>query len=210
MATEFWATFSIYDHRSPNYKRALILFDRIVIPVATRPFRRLTQEELDRLSSDADFLVDEGRAVRFDWEPERFEEWKLEMAGKALSAYLGKDAEADTRYQLQHEVQEGIASISKPEGVEVLAVPVCNSKDEFEHLSEERETLELILEALPVPSVDAPLEDICRLRDREDFATSLGKMRIWQDDLVLALVRAQSDRERQILLRQAKARLAYW
>src|SRR3712207_5197273 len=108
MTTEYWATFSIYDHRTPNYKRALIIFDRIVIPVATEPFRQLTQEELDQLSAEADFLVREGRAVRFDWDPTRFQEWQQEMTGKSLSAYLGKNAQDDTRYQLQWEVEQGI------------------------------------------------------------------------------------------------------
>ena len=210
METEYWATFSIFDHRTPNYKRALIVFDRIVIPVASRPYRGLTREELDQLSAETDFLVREGRAIRFDWDPQRFDEWKQDVAGKAVSAYLGRHAEDDTRYQLQYEVEEGIVNLEKPPDVQVFAVPVCSSNNEFEHLAEERDTLELILESLPVPDRDAPLENICRLRDREDFATSLTKMRIWQDELVLDLIRAESDRERQILLRQARAKLRDW
>src|SRR5260221_5037543 len=104
MKTEYWATFSIFDHRTPNYRRALIVFDRIVIPVATRPYHGLTAEELDQLSAEADFLVYEGRAIRFDWDPQRFDQWKQHVAGKALSAHLGKHAEDDTRYQLQYEI----------------------------------------------------------------------------------------------------------
>ena len=210
MATQYWATFSIYDHRTPNYRRALVLFDRVVIPVPTEPFRKLDGPELDQLSAEVDFLVAEGRAVRFDWDPSRFEEWKQEMAGKAVSAFLGKHAEDDTRYQLQFEVSEGIARMEIPKTDDVLTVPVCSSMSEFDRNAEERHALEVILEALPVPDANAPLEDICRLRDREDFATSLGKMRIWQDDLVLALIRANFDREREVLIRQAKARLKDW
>ena len=210
MGTEYWATFSIFDHRTPNYKRALIIFDRIVIPVASRPFRELTGDELEQLSAEADFLVREGRAIRFDWDPERFGEWKQDVAGKAVSAHLGRHAEDDTRYQLQYEVEEGIVGLEIPQDLEVVAVPVCSSNKEFEHLAEERDTLEVILASLPVPNRDAPLENICRLRDREEFATSLTKMRIWQDELVLALIRARSERERQVLLRQAKSQLQDW
>ena len=62
MATEYWATFSIYDHRSPNYRRALVVFDKIVIPIATRPFGKLSGKELDQLSAEVDFLVSYGVA----------------------------------------------------------------------------------------------------------------------------------------------------
>lgn len=210
MATEYWATFSIYDHRTPNYKRSLILFDRVVIPVATQPYRGLTAAELDQLSAETDFLVREGRAVRFDWDPEHFAAWQQEMAGKALAAYLGQDAQADTRYQLQWEVEQGIVGLGQPQDIEVLAVPVYSSLQDFEHLAEERQTLEIILAALPVPDENAPLETICRLREREDFATSLHKMRIWQDEVVLDLLRANSERERRVLLRQARAQLQDW
>jgi len=210
MKTEYWATFSIYDHRTPNYRRALIVFDRIVIPVASRPYKGLTGQELDQLSAEVDFLVHEGRAVRFDWDPQRFNEWKQNLVGKGVSAHLGKHAEDDTRYQLQYEVEEGIVGLAKPADVEVLAVPVCSSVKEFEHLAEERDTLEVILDSLPVPNSDASLETICRLRDREDFATSLSKMRIWQDDVVLGLLRAGSEREREVLLRRSKAQLTDW
>ncbi len=36
MKNEYWATFSIYDHRTALYHQALVLFDRIVVPVPTR------------------------------------------------------------------------------------------------------------------------------------------------------------------------------
>src|SRR5512138_3475910 len=104
MTTEYWATFSIYDHRTLNYKRALILFDKVVIPVATQPFRKLTQEELEQLSAEVDFLVEQDLAVRVDWDPQQFQDWKQDMAGKAISNYLGRNAEDDTRLQLQWDV----------------------------------------------------------------------------------------------------------
>lgn len=210
MTTEYWATFSIYDHRTPNYKRALLLFDKVVIPVATQPFRKLTKQELEQLSAEVDFLEKQHLAVRVNWDPQRFAEWKQDMAGKAISHYIGKDAENDTRLQLQYDVEQGSIGINRPQGLDVLAVPVCSSYQEFEHFAYEQNTLEIILNTLPVPSQDASLEAICRLREREDFATSLGKMRIWQDELVLELIRAGSERERDLLLRQGKAQLADW
>lgn len=210
MATEYWGTFSIYDHTGPVYRRALVMFDRVVIPVPTAPVGRLDQAMIDELSADVDFLVGEGRCVRFDWDPAAFDEWRREQAGKSIANLLGKDAQADTRYHVQHELAEnalpGLADLPEDR----LVLPVAGSIEEFEAHADERYALHVVIGELPMPGPDSPLEDICRLRDQEGFATSLRKMRVWQDDLVLELIGAGSDREKEVILRRARARLEEW
>jgi hypothetical protein len=63
---EYWATFSIYDHRSQLYRQALTLFDRAVVPVPTRPFGTPTDDEIEQLAGEVDFLAARGAAVRVD------------------------------------------------------------------------------------------------------------------------------------------------
>lgn len=210
MSTEYWGTFSIYDHTTAVYRRALVMFDRVVIPVPTAPFGRLTEPMIDALSADVDYLVAKGRCVRFDWDPAEFNEWVREQAGKSLANYLGRDPQADTRYQLQYQIEQNrlpnVANL--PDDRVVL--PVAGSVEELEANADERNVLHIVLGKLAVPSPDAPLDDICRLRDTEGFATSLRKMRVWQDDLVLELLRANTEREKEVILRRARARLDDW
>jgi hypothetical protein len=56
MTDEYWGTFSIYDHRGSIYRQSLVVFDRIVIPVPPKPVGNLTQQEIERLARDADWL----------------------------------------------------------------------------------------------------------------------------------------------------------
>src|SRR5260370_42587898 len=98
MSDEYWATFSIYDHRrGALYRNSLILFDRVVIPVPTTPVGDLTQEEIEALDADVVFLEREGAAVRFDWDPAEFQEWQTKTIergacdGEALAKTLVKD-----------------------------------------------------------------------------------------------------------------------
>ena len=46
-----FGTFSIFDHRDPVFRKALILFDRVVIPVPGRPIYDTSHAELSRLSA---------------------------------------------------------------------------------------------------------------------------------------------------------------
>ena len=64
MSEEYWATFSIFDHRELVYRNALALFDKVVMPVPTAPISSLKQEEIDALSADADYLQEKNAAVR--------------------------------------------------------------------------------------------------------------------------------------------------
>lgn len=82
MSDEYWSAFSIFDHRGPLYRKALVLFDRVVMPVPTAVVRNskqelvIDQQEIDALSTDADYLVKEGAAIRFDWDINEFYKWR--------------------------------------------------------------------------------------------------------------------------------------
>ena len=65
MSDESGATFSIYDHRTPLYNRALLLFDRIVVPVPTSPFGNISASEIEKLSADVAYLAKNDAAIRF-------------------------------------------------------------------------------------------------------------------------------------------------
>jgi hypothetical protein len=66
MKDEYWATFSIYDHRTSLYRQALVLFDRIVVPIPTRTVGSLTAQEIDRVEAEVRFLQERGAAKKVD------------------------------------------------------------------------------------------------------------------------------------------------
>ena len=53
VANEYWATFSIFDHRGPLYRKALVFFDRVVMPVPTVPLKDIEEQEIEALDVDA-------------------------------------------------------------------------------------------------------------------------------------------------------------
>jgi hypothetical protein len=65
---ETWATFSIIDHRRPIYRQALALFDRIVVPLPTRPIDDQTQEEVDQLKAEAYNLEGVKAGQPYEWQ----------------------------------------------------------------------------------------------------------------------------------------------
>src|SRR5262245_40343337 len=91
MKDEYWATFSIYDHRTSLYRQALILFDRIVVPVPTRTIGNLTMHEIDHLAAEVEFLEERGAAKKIDWDPDEFALWRKE-ADAAESGLQETDA----------------------------------------------------------------------------------------------------------------------
>jgi hypothetical protein len=211
---EYWATFSIYDHRTPAFRRALLLFDRVVIPVPTTPYKSLTSEELLQLSADTDWLAAQGAAVRFDWSPQQFAEWTQSVAGQGLASVLGQDRQLDTRLQgVEWALKQGYTSLQlAPSDVpNVTAVPVYGPAEPVDEGFPERATFEVVFEKLPVPEHDAPLEDICRLRESPAFAGSLRKLRLWQEEVMLDLLdAADNEQKRKIVLRRASRQLDDW
>jgi hypothetical protein len=194
MENEFWATFSIYDHRTPRYRQALILFDRVVIPVPTEVIGNLTQEEIDRLSAEVEYLQANDVAVRFDWDPSEFEVWKQSLAGEAIATTLNKDPLYDTRLHLMHThgsfIPQGVASVT--------AMPVYGSRKGYESAMQdmqEKFTLEILCKQIPVPAEDVPLEDIIHLRHQKPFLDSMYQLRRWQMEIVPELFSEKSDQK---------------
>jgi hypothetical protein len=211
---EYWATLSIYDHRTPRYRQALMLFDKAVIPIATEPFGELTKEELERLDLDLEYLQREGAAVRFDWNPIEFQEWQQSVAGEAVAAFLNKDKQLDTRLQLQWAVDQGHVMLGDlPAGL-VTAIPVYGTHRAFEAVcpeDEDRVTFEILIANLPHPADDTPLEDIIRLREKESFRKSMEGLRRWQTDVVAELVaESAAGKLRELRIRQAAGTLERW
>src|SRR6516225_8229056 len=83
---ETWATFSIIDHRKPLYRQALALFDRIVVPLPPKPIGDQTQQELDQLRAEIDYLSGAGAAEPYTWSSAAFEDWRKPYLAAALSA----------------------------------------------------------------------------------------------------------------------------
>jgi hypothetical protein len=217
VADEYWATFSIFDHRGPLYRKALVLFDRVVMPVPTVPVGGLLQPEIDALSADADYLESSGVGVRFNWTPEEFFEWREgtrnqdSLHGEALARALAKDPPYATRLQLSQKYT-GIAKELLPPGVDsVTAVPVYGSHETYEQASvnmgtAERKTLEITLKHIPVPAADTPLENIVGLRKDPQFQHSLTQLRKWQAKIVDNILLRGSDKA----IREADVELKSW
>jgi hypothetical protein len=217
MADEYWATFSIFDHRGPLYRKALVLFDRVVMPVPTAPVGNLKQPEIDSVAADADYLTASGAGIRFDWNPDEFFAWREgtvkqdSMHGEALAKVLAKDPPYATRLQLSQKYT-GIAKEMLPAGVDaVTAVPVYSSPKIYDDAaasldSAERQALEVILKHIPVPADDTPLENIVELRGDPQFRNSMRKLRKWQGDVVNDVLLKGSDRA----IREANAELESW
>jgi hypothetical protein len=172
---ETWATFSIIDHRKPVYRQALALFDKIVIPIPPNPIGDQTKKELEQLQADADYLVEKGAAKVFKWDTDAFQDWRRPLLAEAASAKVNRDIFLDTRLMLAEKV----------EVKEVQAIPVYGSPSQFKDSRitlmqvEQALTLE-ILQDLPVPPDDTPLENLISLRDKAAFRKALNELLDWK------------------------------
>lgn len=170
-----WATFSIIDHRRPIYRQALALFDRIVVPVPPQPIGDQTVEELVQLQAEVSYLAQNDAAVVYDWSSSAFADWRRPVLAEAIAAGLNRDAFLDTRMMLAE----------KFDSQDVQAVPVYGGQ---EHYSQTRMTLPQIEEALtlevvqrlPVPDYDTPLESLIRLRKGAPFRRALDDLLEWK------------------------------
>jgi hypothetical protein len=205
MSDEYWATFSIYDHRGELYRNALALFDRIVIPIPTKLVGDLTQTEIDMLTKDADFLEARKAAVRFAWDPEEFYAWRddalqrAQIEGESLAKVLAHDPPYATRIQLSERYNKLVRSLL-PKGVDsVVAVPVYGAQERYESATQslwtaQLTTLEIVMRHMSVPGRDATLEAIIQLRDRPQFRDSLISLRQWLRETVTSILVDPSDR----------------
>lgn len=172
---ETWATFSIIDHRKPIYRQALALFDRIVVPVPPEPIGDQTKAELEQLRTEVEYLARHKAAEIVDWKRDTFETWRQPLLAEAAAAKINRDPFQDTRLMIAEELNVS--------GVQ--AIPVYGALAEFHQAKttlpgvEEALTLE-ILQRLPVPEEDTPLENLIRLRDKPEFRTALENLHEWK------------------------------
>lgn len=198
---ETWATFSIVDHRKPIYKQALALFDRIVVPVPPEPIGDQTREELLQLEAEVAYLEKENAAVPYAWSSDAFQEWRRPVLAEAISAGINRDAFADTRIMLAQQFNSG----------DVQAVPVYGGRDKYTESRkaliqvEDALTLEIV-QRLPVPEYDTPLENLVRLRRNAAFRTSLDDLLEWKRLRVPAIV-MEPEQERPAAIARAMCEL---
>ena len=182
---ETWGTFSIIDHRYPIYRQALALFDRIVVPLPLKPIGDQTQEELDQLSVEIEWLQNAGAAVPFKWKSAEFEGWRVPLLAESLAAGLNRDAFLDTRLMLSEKLS----------GDDVQAIPVYGGPEQFaarqNAISQAEQALTIeIAQRLPVPDSETPLEDLIHLRESAAFRTALNDLLVWKRDKAPAIVLA--------------------
>ena len=204
-----------------------MLFDRVVVPVPETEFGKLAGEELAQLDAEVAWLEKRGMGRRFPWDPERFEEWRGRFVAAAAARELEeepenrrtRDAELDTRYELVQAVKDGVLTIPESPRVKPVAVPVFGQSEElgdlpFERVGgprEEQAAFELVLDEMPLPAQDAPLEHIARLREKRVFRSAMTKMRAWQTDVALQLMEAQENpAKRELILDRARLQLVDW
>jgi hypothetical protein len=181
MANELWGTFSIYDHREAIFRKSLVTFDRVVIPIPDKPIGNQTMEELECLYADAKYLSDNDAAIIYNWKSSEFQDWQRDVLREALSV-KSTDSFYDSRLMLQEKTED-----MKPQGVnEITSLPVYGAKDEFRkaysnlnHVADEGVMIE-ISQLLSVPHKDAPLEDIIKLRNSESFISAKEAFKEWQ------------------------------
>lgn len=207
MKDEYWATFSIYDHRSVLYRQAMVLFDRIVVPIPTRKIGKLTNEEIDRLAEEVHRLEEKDAAKAVRWDPDEFAHWRQnaeeEEAGQpeAIARRLVGDPPLLTRLMLKEHTEREVAQQLPPGVNSVIAVPVYGSREKHEvscaEFKEkwvpERVTIEIILSQLPVPAETASLDDILHLRNKPSFQASLAALRKWQRETVQELLEEKNE-----------------
>jgi hypothetical protein len=183
---ETWATFSITDHRQPIYRQALALFDRIVVPLPPKPIGDQTQEELEQLEAEVEYLRKAKAAEPFEWKSAAFEEWRQPFLAEALASGFNRDPFLDTRLMLSEQLHYQ----------DVLAIPVYGGQQQFtdsqKALVEAEEALTIeIMQRLPVPDHDTPLENLVRLRETPAFRKALDDLLEWKRDKAPAIVLAK-------------------
>jgi hypothetical protein len=219
-APQYWATFSIYDYRTPRFRQALVLFDKVVIPIPDAPIvgsrGAITNEDLKRLSAEVSSLEKQGAAIGVMWNRKEFDAWREEKSGEALAQLLDRDRELATRLQPQESIQKSLAAKQLITGLAYNAAPVMDATvvpvyariGEYQHsLREERATadvVEVVAGQLPMPDDNEELERIIDLRSRESSKAFMPSFRKWQEKVTLRLLQAGEDE----VIRRHEIRLA--
>ncbi len=180
---ETWATFSIIDHQKPVYRQALALFDKIVVPLPPQPIGNQTQTDLDQLAAEVAYLAKHGAAEVFDWSSDSFQDWRRPLLAEAAAANINRDVFHDTRLMLAEKIQR--------KGVQ--AIPVYSGIDQLKEAKgtlmqvEEAFTLE-ILQRLPVPDENTPLQSLVDLRKKPAFRNALEDLLEWKQSQIPMVV----------------------
>jgi hypothetical protein len=200
---QMWATFSIYDQQSPSiYKPSILLFDKVVMPVPTKPHGTLTQEQLQEMAADAEFLRQHGAGVVFEWNPAEFDAWQREseehpgVESEALAFALSQaDAPLKTRLQLADAVRK---KLSKEQQGPVRAIPVYGSPERVTAVAEvatqdfglspQWTTFAVVMKVMCIPDERASLQDLVSLREKPYFQGALNALREWQEEKAYQLV----------------------
>lgn len=114
-------------------------------------------------------------AEMFEWDLDSFEEWRRPFLAEATSAKINRDVFQDTR----------LMGVQKYEREDVQAIPVYQGPEEFNRaktlLVQTEEALMLeIVQRLPVPDMDTPLENLVKLRENPAFRNALEDLLEWK------------------------------
>jgi hypothetical protein len=185
---ETWATFSIIDHRDAVYRQALALFDGIVVPLPEKPIGNQTQEELDQLQAEVEYLQKHKAAEPFAWNSAAFEEWRKPLLAEALAMGYNRDPYADTRFMVSQQLGN------------VLAVPVYGAPMQYADARKALPEAELaltveIMQRLPVPEHDTPLENLVKLRQTPKFRRALEDLLQWKQSEAPKIALAEDRKE---------------
>lgn len=214
----YWATFSIFDFKTPRFRQALVLFDKIVVPIPTKPVKgskgEITSEDLDRLSADVAYLEREDAAMEFKWDKQEFDQWRTSDSAEAMAQVLDRDRELATRLQLQESIEKSLREKKLITGqghnstavTNATVVPVYAQVSDYQEAMRESfaeaQVIEIVSAELPMPEDNEPLESIIKLRQRVSFQVFMPAFRKWQEEVTLRLLRAGDDdviRKREIL-----------
>jgi len=209
---QYWGTFSIYDYdyQTPRFRQALVLFDKIVIPIPTEPIKgregEINASDLTRLCAEAQYLEDSGAAIRVEWNRHEFDAWREAKAGEAIAQLLDEDRQIATRFQiqeaieanfvrngiLQHQGSQSLVATDTP----VTVTPVYGNWQEYHSVWEhgaDTQFIELVAEQMPMPTDDAPQEELVELRHRESVKNFMPAFRDWQSQTVINFLNAHGD-----------------
>jgi hypothetical protein len=222
MADEYWATFSIYDHRRRGlYLKSLILFDRVVIPIPIKPIGDLKQAEIERLDQDVDILEKAKAGVRFKWDSSQFNEMQrktihnaVAVDGELLTIAFNNDKLFATRFIISEALRNSASQLIPADVSSVQAVPVYGTRNRLKALPRDiltyNNVFELVLNKLPMPAENANIKDILKLREKPEFRNSMVQLRKWQMERFGELLNENNSAQRDRLARAAVNDLERW
>src|SRR6516165_1607418 len=131
---EYCCTVSVKGSATPRLRQALVLFDKIVVPIPDAPIKgkrgEITAEDIDRLSVEVDYLKEHGIDMPVVWNKSEFDAWRELKSAESTALALGH-AEIDTRAQLMESVKKSLEEIKKPLNEYPTVLPVYSDFHEY-------------------------------------------------------------------------------